>query len=413
MGRFSINYRALCVTLAVLAGVVGGILIYYYWNRPRDKWRNGTVIRKNIPLAFRKRMNLLTRGKFTRDVSKVEIPPGFSWWEKLPRWIQPPLNQEDCGSCWAFAIASTITDRAIVDQFTHPELLPDDEEVHFVTSVDFRGKKIKNQFSPYILASCDFCEQLKKQDIPGLMLNGEKCNLQCDGGVLEWAYIFLDDNGLITMYCNIQTRGEYKCQDLNKIKGSVVGNRFCHLWQFDKPIQVSRYEPEELKDEARKAENIKGIQVEIYENGPVTAGMVVFQSFYDFFSDKKNAEEVYIYTGDPGDKELGGHAIEILGWGDRKGEKYWWCKNSWGEEWADGGYFKIKMGTCSIEEDVWANKLNWAESLKQRTSENPILALQNVKIKDIHTLTDITPSATSVPKDYQDEAQQEHQGIFF
>lgn len=408
-----INYKALYVTLSIIIGIVIGFVIYYYWNKPRDTWKNGTALRRNIPLAFRRKMNLLTRGKLVKDVSQITVPLAFSWWDKLPRWIQPPLNQEDCGSCWAFAIASTLTDRAIVDQFTHPELLPEDEEVHFVTSIEFKGKKIKNQFSPYVLASCDFCEQLKKNDIPGLMIDGEKCNLQCEGGVLEWAYIFLDNNGLITMYCNIQSRGEYKCQDMNKIKGSVVANRFCHLWQFDKPIQVSRYEPEQLTDPSRKEENIKGIQVEIMENGPVTAGMVVYQSFYDFFSDKKNATDVYIYKDDPGDKELGGHAIEILGWGDKAGVSYWLCKNSWGEEWADGGYFKIKRGTCAIEEDVWATKLNWNESLKQRTIDNPILALQNVKIKDIHTLTDIVPSNTSVPDEYKDDIQEERQGLFY
>jgi len=395
-----VNKIALYIILGTIIGLLVGYIIFSMWRTRRDKWKNGTVIRKNIPLELRKKMNRLTAGRLTKDVSKVEVPANFSWWDKLPKWIQPPLNQEDCGSCWAFAIASTLTDRAIVDQFTHPELLPEDEEVHFVTSIDFKGKKIKNQFSPYVLASCDFCDQLKKNDIPGLMIDGEKCNLKCDGGVLEWAYLFLDNNGLITMYCNIASRGQYTCVDMSKIKSSVVENRFCHLWQFDKPIQVSRYEPEELNDPIRKEENIKGMQVEIMENGPVTAGITVYQSFYDFFADAKNATEVYVYGGDPGDKELGGHAIEVLGWGVKNDIRYWWVKNSWGEEWADGGYCKVKIGTIGIEEDVWATKLNWKESLSQRTASNPINALQNVKVKDISTLTDI--EVASVPSDYKD-----------
>ena len=38
------------------------------------------------------------------------------------------------------------------------------------------------------------------------------------------------------------------------------------------------------------------------------------------------------------------------------GEAYWKIKNSWNEQWGDGGTFKIKRGTdeCGIEDDVTA-----------------------------------------------------------
>jgi len=50
----------------------------------------------------------------------------------------------------------------------------------------------------------------------------------------------------------------------------------------------------------------------------------------------------------------GGHAVKILGWGQEDGVDYWLCGNSWGPDWGEDGYFKIKMGECGVDESVWA-----------------------------------------------------------
>ena len=47
------------------------------------------------------------------------------------------------------------------------------------------------------------------------------------------------------------------------------------------------------------------------------------------------------------------HGVLIVGYGvdDVSGEKYWSVKNSWGNEWGESGYFKMRRGTneCGIE----------------------------------------------------------------
>lgn len=43
---------------------------------------------------------------------------------------------------------------------------------------------------------------------------------------------------------------------------------------------------------------------------------------------------------------LGGHAIVIVGWDDA--ETCWICKNSWGTDWGENGYFRIRWEDCSI-----------------------------------------------------------------
>eukprot|EP00947_MAST-08B_sp_MAST-8B-sp1_P004664 g4664.t1 len=58
-------------------------------------------------------------------------------------------------------------------------------------------------------------------------------------------------------------------------------------------------------------------------------------------------------------KKEGGHAIVLFGWGIEGNKKFWWAKNSWGEDWPKGqpsrpGIFKVVRGENmdDIEDDV-------------------------------------------------------------
>lgn len=48
----------------------------------------------------------------------------------------------------------------------------------------------------------------------------------------------------------------------------------------------------------------------------------------------------------------GGHAVLCIGY-DKK-ENAWICKNSWGSSWGMNGYFKIGMGECGIDANMYA-----------------------------------------------------------
>lgn len=80
----------------------------------------------------------------------------------------------------------------------------------------------------------------------------------------------------------------------------------------------------------------------IVANGPVSACLVVYDDFYSY----KSGVYKHVTGG-----EAGGHCVAIVGYHDTGG--YWICKNSWGKDWGDNGFFKIAYGECAI--DSWQN----------------------------------------------------------
>ena len=41
------------------------------------------------------------------------------------------------------------------------------------------------------------------------------------------------------------------------------------------------------------------------------------------------------------------HSVLAVGWGTLNGVDHWLIKNSWGTGWGDGGYIRVKRGTCN------------------------------------------------------------------
>lgn len=84
--------------------------------------------------------------------------------------------------------------------------------------------------------------------------------------------------------------------------------------------------------------NPNAIKAWIAKEGPVSACYEVFEDFYAYRSG------VYRHISGP---SKGWHCVTVVGYNDTGG--YWIAKNSWGTNWGDQGYFKIKYGECSFE----------------------------------------------------------------
>ena len=74
--------------------------------------------------------------------------------------------------------------------------------------------------------------------------------------------------------------------------------------------------------------------------GPVIGCLAVYRDFYSY------TDGVYRHsTGDL----AGYHAICVVGYSEA--EQAWICKNSWGIDWGNEGWFKIGYGECGIDSE--------------------------------------------------------------
>lgn len=85
--------------------------------------------------------------------------------------------------------------------------------------------------------------------------------------------------------------------------------------------------------------DINAVKNALITNGPVPTYLHVYEDFGLY----KSGIYRHVYG-----KSKAVHLITIVGYNDNPG--YWICKNSWGKNWGDDGWFKIKYGECSIEE---------------------------------------------------------------
>ena len=320
----------------------------------------GTILRSDIPHDITNKLDKHTT-KATLD--NITLPKCFDLRKKYPDRMSIPLQQASCGSCWAFATTSTLSDRFRILTNTHLYRHMDYTDVALKKTYT-----ILSQLSPYFLAACDFCTI--NPSLYKLIVDQGSCNNKCDGGVIQYAYIYIHQNGIISTQCNPEAQFKYECHSVEDLASHYVDplnpKHECHLFKIMEPYQVNMYENEELYDPIDLDDNTKAIQSEIYRNGTVTAGFKVYQSFYNFFK----TNPMGIYTGpSSNDKLVGGHAICIVGWGVYGDVKYWIVRNSWGINWGDGGYFRIEMGknVCDIESDVWAARPDraWLEKINK------------------------------------------------
>jgi len=158
------------------------------------------------------------------DVS--DVPASFDATTQWPDFIHPIRNQEQCGSCWAFAASEVLSDRyGIATNGSENAVL-----------------------SPESLVSCD------------------KTDMGCQGGNLNNAWNYLRDTGITTDKCFPYTAGggnapacQSTCTDGSAMK----------LYK---------------SADAYNLKSVADIQKDIMTNGPVEAGFTVYKSFMSYKS---------------------------------------------------------------------------------------------------------------------------------
>lgn len=292
-------------------------------NLKQNLWRAGRNFHRDVPLTYFKRLMGSLRNYPSEYLSQKNYDMD---WERVPkefdarlRWRGCPTlydirDQGSCGSCWAVAAVSAMTDRiCIISNGTR----------NFYFSAED------------VLSCC------------------RNCGSGCNGGVLVRAWSYSRRKGVVSGggFGSHQGCLPYEiepCEHTNPGPrpecGSTQKTPICN--KVCEPNYKVTYKRDKTRfQQIYTLNKTRAIKKEIFKNGPVTASFSVYSDFLNY------KDGVYYHVAG---KYIGGHSVKILGWGVEKGVKYWLVANSWNTDWGNNGFFKIKRGknTCGIEEQI-------------------------------------------------------------
>jgi len=215
------------------------------------------------------------------------LPAYFNTREQWPNCNTVIKEQQQCGSCWAFAATSTLAERFCIQS----------------------EGKIKVNLSPQDMVSCD-------------VGNGDN---GCQGGHPEPSWQYLQYVGVPTESCVPYVSGSGYIPE-------------CPLWSFmcaDR-TKFKRY----FAKRWNRFYSVEDAMKSIMHFGPIQTG---YQIYEDFLAYKGG---IYIQNSNV---HVGGHMVKVVGWGNDVGTNYWICENSMGPNWGEKGLFRIRFGECLFE----------------------------------------------------------------
>jgi hypothetical protein len=224
------------------------------------------------------------------------------------KYFCPVRNQGECGACWAFIIASLLSDGVTL------------------RIINF-GKNLSVQDLLTCYPDTDGCQGAEPENV---LLWLEKTHFKIS---INNYYSPVDEGNCIKM-------------SLSGI--SVENNSVISLCTFIEKESDNK----ENKDIIQQ--NIYNMKRQILESGPVYATITIYSDFLYFKGNGVYKKKTNNF--------MGGHALQIVGWCDEGvdvrenfKEGYWVCKNTWGIDWCPEydypGYIAIRMGynECGIE----------------------------------------------------------------
>jgi len=228
----------------------------------------------------------------------AELPATFDWGNasKGVDWLEPVMDQADCGSCY---VASSMR----------------------MLSVRHKIKQNDQEALPWSI---------------NLPLHCGEYNQGCKGGYGSLVSKWGEDVGLLPATCmRYDTAGTCKLEcDLKKLKGKryrAANHRFIGGFYGNSSANA--------------------MMEEIYHNGPIVVSFEPAEDFM-YYADgiyktavtktAKPAVLVESRIANPWVKV--DHAVLAVGWGVENGKKYWRVQNSWGEDWGEDGFFRMARG---------------------------------------------------------------------
>lgn len=261
-------------------------------------------------------------------LSTADIPKAFSWSNvNGVNYLTHTLNQhipQYCGSCWAHAAVSCLSDR-----------------IQIARARAGMSSRDEINLSVQYLLNC-----------------GSEIAGSCRGGSSTGAFEFIHENGFIPydtcqpyIACSTDSSEEGFCAHVDATCSPLNTCRTC--WPGE-PCAAVNFFPNATVAEYgmyQDPDNLFAILAEIYVRGPVKASV--------------DAHPLVNYTGgviwDAPEyrSDHHNHGVSIVGWGfdEDMGRQYWIVRNSWGQYWGELGFFRIEMGRnlLMIESNIaWA-----------------------------------------------------------
>jgi cathepsin B len=165
---------------------------------------------------------------------------------------------------------------------------------------------------------------------PEDLVECEKDQYACNGGYLNLAWSYMEKTGVVTDECYAYHSGD----------GHVEG---CHAKCDSDSETFDKYHC--AKGSIVHPTKTDDIKREILNNGPMEIAFTVYEDFMSY--------KTGVYQHKTGSM-LGGHAVKVTGWGIEDGVEFWHCANSWNSSWGEDGFFKIKIGDCASNNQLYA-----------------------------------------------------------
>ena len=202
--------------------------------------------------------------------------------------LNPPKDQKQCGSCWAFAAVAVIE------------------------SASFLATGILPSLSEQELVSCagNFDE------------NG------CQGGNVEGAFYFVKAQGLCS-------ETEYPYQGIDDSCELRQKQDYCPGWTKQAPVYIVSCFGVPVLDE-------HALLASISNHGPIAIAIAAASSHFMLY-------HMGIFTA-CSPRQLD-HAVVVVGFGISAATnmKYWIVRNSWGADWGESGYIRLLRSTSDVK----------------------------------------------------------------
>jgi len=224
--------------------------------------------------------------------AEAALPTSFDWRNhKGQNFIDPVMDQSDCGSCYMVSTLRMLTAR------------------HKITQNNTEAE-------PWSIAFPLHCSEY---------------NQGCKGGYPFLASKWSEDIGLVPASCAPYTT-----------KGGCSAS--CAPGKLEKRYRAANHRY--VGGLYGNASAVSMMQ-ELYEHGPI---VVAFEPSDDFMMYGGGIfEQPWIGTPAPllkfgSEWVQTDHAVLVVGWGEELGQKYWTIQNSWGPDWGEQGYFRMARG---------------------------------------------------------------------